>query len=333
MKRTTIFIFSLILFLGCNSPSGNKVDDFPILTGKYLGQIEPGNTPEIFAPNIISTGMAEINAVFSPDYKEFYYTIRMPNRQLVIMVLKNNGSVWTQPEVAPFSGEYPDADPFISNDGKWLYFVSKRPIDSLLTIKNDWDIWRMHKVGENWSEPERLDDGINSEADDIYPTLTKHGTLYYSSGRFGKNNRDVFYAKSNGSEFESSIKLNDTINSHWEGDIYVSPEEDYMIFASYGRKEGSGLYISFNSNGQWNLPQRMNKEINMTGREYCPIISPDGKYFFFTSAYTKPSLDLSNKLTYDIIKEKFIESYNFPQQGKSDIYWVKSDIINNYRNK
>ena len=29
--------------------------------------------------------MAEINAAFSPDFKEFYYSITMPNGQLVIM--------------------------------------------------------------------------------------------------------------------------------------------------------------------------------------------------------------------------------------------------------
>ena len=70
--RNHIFILFLILIVGCNSKqSENEKDSFPVLKGKYLGQQEPGQTPELFAPNIVSTGMSEINAAFSPDFKEF----------------------------------------------------------------------------------------------------------------------------------------------------------------------------------------------------------------------------------------------------------------------
>jgi hypothetical protein len=333
MKKIAIFTFSIILILGCNDPSKNEVPNFPILTGKYLGQTEPGNTPEIFAPNIISTGMAEINAVFSPDFKEFYYSIRMPNGQLVIMVLKNDGSKWTQPEVAPFSGDYPDADPFITHDGNWLYFISKRPIDSMNVAKSDWDIWRTRRAGDKWSEPERLSSEINSAADETYPSLTQEGKLYFSSGRIGKNNKDIFYAESTKDGFNNLVRLSDIVNSHWEGDIFISPKEDYMIFSSYGRDTGSGLYITFNQDGLWSLPQRMSEEINVTGREFCPIVSPDGKYFFYTSNQSVNSNDKPETLTYKKIKDDFIQSYNYPQMGKTDIYWVNIEIIEKYRNK
>lgn len=333
MKKITIFTFSIILIFGCSSPSKNEVANFPILNGKYLGQTEPGNTPEIFAPNIISTGMSEINAVFSPDFKEFYYSIRMPNGQLVIMVLKNDGSKWTQPEVAPFSGDYPDADPFITYDGNRLYFISKRPIDSTLVAKSDWDIWRVKKNNDQWSKPERLSSEINSETDETYPSLTQEGKLYFSSARIGNNNKDIFYAESTKDGFNNPVRLNDIVNSHWEGDIFISSKEDYMIFASYGRDAGSGLYITFNQDGQWSLPQRMSEEINVTGREFCPIVSPDGKYFFYTSNQSVESNDKPEKLTYKIIKDDFIQSYNYPQMGKTDIYWVDIEIIEEYRNK
>jgi Tol biopolymer transport system component len=51
-------------------------DDFPILKGPYLGQKPPGMTPEIFAPGIVSTGLDELNSVFSPDGDEFYFCVR-----------------------------------------------------------------------------------------------------------------------------------------------------------------------------------------------------------------------------------------------------------------
>ena len=175
--------------------------------------------------------------------------------------------------------------------------------------------------------------GINSDADETYPSLTKEGKLYFSSGRIGNNNKDIFYAVTVNDGFSSPVRLNDIINSHWEGDIYISSEEDYMIFASYGRESGSGLYISFYQDDQWSLPQRMGEEINMTGREFCPIVSADGKYFFFNSNQSIGTKGFSEKLTYGKIKEDFIKSYKYPQMGKTDIYWVSSELIEEYRNR
>jgi Tol biopolymer transport system component len=318
--------------MGCNvEQMENEKDKFPELTSKYMGQKEPGLTPEIFAPNIVSTGMAEINAAFSPDFKEFYFSIRMPNGQLVIMTMIYDGTKWSEPEVASFSGRYSDADPFITYDGKWLYFISKRPVDSMNVAKRDWDIWRTRRAGDKWSEPARLSSDINSAADETYPSLTQEGKLYFSSGRIGKNNKDIFYAERHEDGFENPVRLNDIVNSHWEGDIFISPKEDYMIFASYGRDSGSGLYITFKKEGEWSLPQRMSKEINVTGREFCPIVSPDGKYFFYTSNQSVDSNDKPEKLTYKKIKDDFIQSYNYPQRGKTDIYWVDSKIIDSYK--
>ncbi|MBI9036742.1 MAG: PD40 domain-containing protein [Bacteroidales bacterium] len=328
------FLLLLIIAFGCNTKQlKNDQNSFPVLSGKYLGQNEPGLIPEIFAPNIVSTGMTEINACFSPDYTEFLFSVIMPGNNFVIMSMTYNGQQWSAPEVASFSGEYSEADPFITADGRYLYYVSKRPIDSLQAPKTDWDIWRVEKINGEWVKPEHLDSDINSNADDIYPSLTKDGTLYFSSGRGGGNNRDIYFAKSNGNSFEPCVKLSETINKYWEGDIFISPDEDYMIFRTYGRDTGSGLYITFNSDGEWSIPQNMGKEINKTGAELCPMVDPDGKYFFFSSRHIIAKEKSSEKLTYQKIKDEFVNSHKSPGMGKTDIYWVSSDIIENYRNK
>ena len=307
MVKYWILILTVITFWGCNNYKADKEtqENFPELTGKYLGQKEPGLKPEIFAPNIVSTGMAEINAAFSPDFKEFYYSIRMPNGQLVIMAMIYDGTKWSEPEVASFSGKYSDADPFVTYDGNWLYFISRRPIMPSGAAITDWDIWRARRDGYKWSEPERLPNGINSDADETYPSLTKDGKLYFSSSRIGKNNKDIFSAERLEDSFKNPVRLNDNVNSHWEGDIFISPNEDYMIFASHGRDTGSGLYLTFNQEGQWSIPQRMSGEINVTGREFSPIVSPDGKYFFFTSNQPLKTNELPEKLTYKLIKDDF----------------------------
>ncbi|MBE0664402.1 MAG: hypothetical protein IH584_01170 [Candidatus Aminicenantes bacterium] len=58
-------ICCLLILAALNVSAQQK--EFPKLTGPYLGQKPPGTTPELFAPGIVSTGLNELNSVFSPD--------------------------------------------------------------------------------------------------------------------------------------------------------------------------------------------------------------------------------------------------------------------------
>jgi hypothetical protein len=75
MKRKSIYmglILSIIIFIShCTQQK-----DFPVLTGAYFGKKPPGIVPEVFEPNIVSTGLDELNSVFSPDGREFYFCVR-----------------------------------------------------------------------------------------------------------------------------------------------------------------------------------------------------------------------------------------------------------------
>jgi WD40-like Beta Propeller Repeat len=44
---------------------------------------------------------------------------------------------WSRPEIAPFSGRYMDADPYVTSDGKQLFFISNRPVDPKSEQLND----------------------------------------------------------------------------------------------------------------------------------------------------------------------------------------------------
>ncbi|MCK4346432.1 MAG: PD40 domain-containing protein [Bacteroidales bacterium] len=335
MRKNIILILIVIISISCNNEQlKNEKETFPVLTGKYLGQEEPKLQPKIFAPDIISTGKYELNAVFSPDYTEFYFSIRVLSGQIVIMYMKNINNQWTEPEVVSFSGKYSDADPFITYDGNWLYFVSMRPVDSSQEAKHDYDIWRVNRHEDEWGEPERLDSTINSEYSDVYPTLTKDGTLYFSSGRDNASGgRDIFRSEWNDNEFQQAEKLDGVINDFREGDVFISPDEDYLIYSSRGREEGSGLFISFRENNKWNAPQFIGETINLTGGEYCPMVTPDGKYLFYTSEKDtfKPYSD--TKMTLNDILNHYNKFLLMPQNGLGDIYWIDAKIIKEFRFK
>ena len=96
------------------------------LHGDYLGQTPPDDTPKVFAPGIVSTQALEHSApAFSPDGKEMYWSVIRNQHDTVfqdIKYIKWNGSEWTKPQTAPFSGNYYDGGPVISADGKKIFF-------------------------------------------------------------------------------------------------------------------------------------------------------------------------------------------------------------------
>lgn len=57
------------------------------------------------------------------------------------LLTHRNQTGWSEPVIAPFSGKYRDADPYVSQDGKQLYFISDRPGEG--KTKPDMDIWVM----------------------------------------------------------------------------------------------------------------------------------------------------------------------------------------------
>jgi hypothetical protein len=97
---------------------------------------------EIFAPGVISDGNRQWRITFTANGKTAYFAESVGffpiTRQATIYVSHYVKGAWTEPEVAPFSGEHSDIDPFITPDGSRLYFSSIRPVDGV--IRGDIDI-------------------------------------------------------------------------------------------------------------------------------------------------------------------------------------------------
>jgi WD40-like Beta Propeller Repeat len=140
--------------------------------------------PGIFAPGVISTGDYESHPAFTPDGKTLYFLKDSPDFSFwTIFVSEFRDGQWSKPEVAPFSGQYKDADPFISADGAKFLFISTRPVPG--KKHRDLDIWIMERKDNAWTEPHNIGAPVNSEGNEWYPTLAADGTLYFGSDRPG----------------------------------------------------------------------------------------------------------------------------------------------------
>lgn len=281
MKRFALFAFIFSLSFICTS--GQRSTAHPYASSR------PIPVPVIFGTGIVSTPEDDLNAAFSPDGKSIYFTRNFPRNRLgVILISEFAGSKWSTPHIAPFSGQFTDYDPFFSPDGSKIFFCTNRGSDG--KAKADFDIWYVERSGTGWTEARPAGAPVNSATDEFYPSVAADGTLYFASNRpGGKGSYDIYRSKWTGTAFGEPENLGDSINLPTvELDNYISPDQKFLVFAANGRKDdlggGSGdLYISFNKNGAWTPARNLGAPVNSPAREYCPIGSPDGKYFFFTS--------------------------------------------------
>ena len=265
-------------------------DSWPELKGDYLGQQVPGSQPEVFAPGLISLdGERELNSVFSPDGRIFMFSRLVDGNFKMFFSARRDDGTWRAPQMAALSKTFPghrDVDMAFSPDGEWLYFISDRPLPGYSLER--YNIWRSRITSHGLQTPEPLGAHINGPGHELYPMLVGDGSLYFSAVRDDSiGRRDSYRAAYVNGEFETPVNLGPGINSDVdEGDIYVSPDESYIIHVASGRPDsvgGGDLYISFKrEDGTWAPGVNMGPEINTTGIDYCPMVTPDGKYFFFT---------------------------------------------------
>jgi Tol biopolymer transport system component len=280
--------------------------------------------PVVFAPGI-SSGDDEAHVTFTPDGKTLYFIKDTPNfNRWTICISHFVNGRWSPPEVAPFSGQYNDADVFITRDGNTLFFVSDRPVSG--QPRDNTDIWMMKKSGAAWSDPQHIDE-LSSPGNEWFPTAADNGTIYFGSERRPGNKgpegtADLWRSRYMNGHYSEPENLGDAINTASEDiEAYVAPNESYIIFSSKGRKDTHGsydLYVSYKRNGKWSEPQNLGDVINSKGWEFGAKISPDGKYLFFTSNRGFTDTPLVRPLNY----KDLIDKIRNPGNGLRDIYQV-----------
>jgi len=342
MKKQTIisFIIPLILMIafGCNDGDKTKINDNEnLIKGEYFGQEPPGKTAELFAPGILSTGLYELNSVFFPNMKELIFSVALvpmqPWEWRLVMMKEENGS-WTKPEIAEFNKDYSGVDPFVTDDGNRIYFCSNRPISGKGEPEDNFDIWYVDRTESGWTDPVNLGTPVNSDKNDFYPSLTKDGTMYFQSRREGgMGESDIYFSKLTDGKYSKVEILPEPVNSEAsEGDVFIAPDETYLILSSDRKENNIGradLWISFKmENGSWSDIVNLGPEINSEGVENCQILSPCGKYLFFTSRQSSKIQD-STKINYESIQKAWTSPQNTSWFG--DIYWVDAEVINDLR--
>jgi len=325
-----------LLAVNCTVPSGSEgAEEFPALTGDYLGQPPPGDEPELFAPGIVSTGMAERDMALTPDGNELYFVavVGRNHNFSAILVTRRVEGLWTKPEVAPFSGQYMDLEPAISPDGQRFFFLSNRPHPGSSEPTGDEDIWVMDRTELGWGEPYNLGPPVNSEAEEFFPSVTRDGTIYFT--RKGEDGTEaILRSRWTGEGYAEPERLGPEVNSgRTRFNAFIAPDESYIIVCVWGREDSLGgvdYYVVFRSpDDVWSEPVNLGEGISSDqGGEWSPFVSLDGKYFFFMSSRAEiEDRHASRRLSHADMRRM----HDRPMNGNSDIWWVDASFIEELR--
>ena len=294
MKRICISIILLLSILALSSTSYSQ-DEFPVLEGPYLGQKPPGMVAEPFAPGIISKAGWEIEGVFAPGMKEFYFTL--------------DRGKYISPTETSF---IPTVIGFRQEDNVWKKYIEfKRKGE--VTISPDGK--RMH-MAKGYKD--RIDDGW-SERKSLGPMFDRKefGIMRLSASAKGTYVFDDY--KSNGVIRISTLKdgkrqvpkkMGTVVNTgKMTAHPFIAPDESYLIWDSKrdGGYGGSDLYISFRQkDDSWGPAINLGDKVNSDKWDAYASVTPDGKYILFNRG-----IDDDN--------------------NNVDIYWVDAKIIENLR--
>lgn len=321
-------VICVLSLVGCSCEEETPIVESAFAaTGPYLGQQPPGTTPELF----LATGLAERDTAFTPDGAELFHS--MWERGRGYLLTRTDGPHgWSEPEFAPFaSAGHSELEPFITTDGAWLYFISKRPLPDGTTPEK-FDLWRVPKTAGGWGEPEILPEPVNSEHEEFYPSLTSDGDLYFTSDRpGGLGGEDIWWAEWTGGGWAEPANLGEAVNSPGpEFNSLIAPDGSWLIFgtAREGDLGRGDMHIAFRGlDGEFLPAVNMGAPINSDALDYCPSLSPDGSIFFFTSSRIPE--DVPDPVTFADLEA----ATTGPANGRDNIWWVSADVIDDLRPK
>ena len=288
MKLNTLTL-CLLIFISTSLLS--QQIDYSKLTGKYLGQKEPGFKAELFASGLVSTGEGvHGNIVFTSDFSEAAW---QPNYTVdgksLLYIMKYRNGKWEAPTEFFLKEGYNYSEPFYSYDGKILYYLSGE-IGTSGNAENE-KIWYVVRTGEGWSEPKLLSSTLSSFHWQF--SFDKNNNLYYG-GKSQDKKAEIYFSQLKNGKYETPIRLSEKINSGSpEFSPFISPDNSYLVFVRIVEQQNgppkTNLFVSFRDKyGNWTEAQNLTAKLDMSIQSQvemmgAPRITPDGKYLFFTS--------------------------------------------------
>jgi peptidoglycan-associated lipoprotein len=215
------------------------------------------------------------------------------------MVMENPGVERYQVEkVKALNSKHSDFCPVYSGkDFDQVYFTSmrtkkKKRKRNQITGQGGANIYFSHIDSKGkWTEPEALDEPINTSFDEGTGSLTADGKeMFYTRCRYEKEEAtdpEIFQMNRSGGRWSEPVKVVLGIDSVMMAHPAISPDGKTIYFVSDipGGEGGKDIWKSINDGGNWSAPVNMGKDINTAGDEMFPYVREDGTLYFSSDSH------------------------------------------------
>jgi Tol biopolymer transport system component len=255
-----------------------------------------GPAPEIFSPGVISGPANDGSPTFAPDGNTVYFTRSTAAWGVILESHKSRGEC-SEPQVAPFSGEWSDSSPGMAPDGSYLVFVSLRPVkipaagEKVSGLRAN--LYRVNRVGSGWSEPERMPDAVNMGPSIWKPSIAADGTIYFVSidAQGGKR---LFSSQFKNGAYEPAQPLSFSDGTTSDVDPEIAPDGSFLLFCSSVRLKGDPkdhMFIVLSKGGGWGPVTAIRYQGDDAAgfsTDDEPHLAPDHRTVYFSSDRAVP---------------------------------------------
>ncbi len=210
----------------------------------YIGNVEADGEITRIRPfsNAVNSKYHDAMVSFSPDLSEIYFTsnnymggkVRSSNLKIFRATIGTSGSR-TNVMTLPFNNDkFSTGHPFVSKDGKKLYYISDMPGGFGGT-----DIYEVSINKGHYGAPKNLGPTVNSKYKEYSPYIDGD-IIYFSSNKpGGEGGFDIYMTKLDGS-IEEPIHLGKPMNSKGDDISFIIDKSTQKGYFSSNRRGGKG---------------------------------------------------------------------------------------------
>ena len=181
---------------------------------------------------------SESKIVFSRNNNNSSLKRRDQSTTIGIYFSEKINGLWTKPEPFEYnSSQYNVTHPAISQDGKLLVFSSGENLES-----TGMDLYFSILKGTQWSAPQRFGNDINTDGNDVYPTIVNSKIYYSTNGRNDSTGLDIY--SFNFKNLSIPVKLDSAINTSFD-DFGITFNSDLISGYVTSNREGSDQIYFF----------------------------------------------------------------------------------------
>jgi outer membrane protein OmpA-like peptidoglycan-associated protein len=240
-----------------------------------------------------------------------YCTVEKSGEHALYKAVKNAAGTWdagiSEDSFNEYIKGYVVKTPFLTCDEQTLYFSANLP------GSRGFDIFYSRKNGDSWSKPVLLSQVINTDKDEISPSLSAGNlTIYFARNGLENDCYNIYVSEVDISGWSVPQMLQTPISTGCEKHVYISPTGETLLFSTdrlseKKKKKYNIFYSTLISKNVWSAPTPIDKTIKEYN-EFTPAIDYRNSKIFVTrggidsSTYSIHSYDAPVYKPYTIVK-------------------------------